>query len=119
MIHKLASYFNLTEGWDTRHAETPSAKAVAGAIVVLTYLEVDHPGRLYVDQVSPSIDGGIELECEHNGQFVNVTVTNQGLLKLERSDGEFTEYPWDGSQSGFDRAAFVDVKKAFRWLFLG
>ena len=114
---KLASFLDLRPGWDSYRAPPPNNEAFIGAVVVLGYIAGGGDSRVFdVLHIAASLDGGVALAFEAGARALEITVTNHGIIKLERSDGgRFVR------ASEFARVPVVvfgpQLDEAFTWLF--
>ena len=86
LVAKLLGYIDLAQGWDSRHAPAPTTRAVANAFDVLQRWHAHRITAGTKCEVSPATDGGVDFTFDRGALWLSVLCTNDGRLKVERSD---------------------------------
>jgi hypothetical protein len=108
----LDSFRNLRQGWDSYHAEPPSAKAIENARHVLHVLWSSE-AALPVRQISPSVEGGVAIVFTGRGQrYADIECFNNGDILAITSDGTTEPSVWSLNEGGSIRRA-VEKLNAF------
>lgn len=99
---EVRNYSTLKPGWDSYRSPVPSKESIDSAI---TFLQAVNERLLGLMEISPSLDGGVEMAYDNGARWVSILSNQDGTYTVETSD----EREWIRTKE------FEEVMEQFDW----